>query len=247
MLFRSIEPEEFPEMERQVAPKIERLLTIPDLARSLPIQSVSHPLAVTQWGLGYKPGEERFSDLQPAVWTGGDADSASRAPGYLVGEMVHRALAHWQCLAYADHELTRYLERLAHRQGIDSQALEHAVRTSYHMLGRLKRHKLYATIQKAVQQYREIPFTLETRQGTLRGVIDLLYQDAYGNWRLLDWKTEWTPEEKLAEHAQEHRLQMAVYAKAVEMQLGVLPQVELCFLSPKVRNTRLGYDVIADL
>lgn len=52
---------------------------------------------------------------------------------------------------------------------------------------------------------------------------------------MLDWKTEWTPEEKVAERTQEHWIQMAVYAKAVERLLEVMPGVELCFLSPMVR------------
>ena len=111
----------------------------------------------------------------------------------------------------------------------------HAVRTSLSMLGNLKQHPLYKTIQAAPQAYREVPFSLKTQGRTLHGVIDLLYQDAQDSWHVLDWKTEWTPEEKVAERAQEHRVQMAVYALAVERQLGVIPGVELCFLSPRVR------------
>ncbi len=246
-IWRPSAPEEISPVEKQAAPKVQRMESIPALARPLPTQPVSQPLSVSRLGNLHRFNKELYSELQPAVWSGSGLGSTTRAPGYLVGEMVHRALAHWHCLAYADRELTQYLERLANRSGIDSQALEHAVRTSYQMLGRLKRHKLYATIQKAVQQYREIPFTLETPQGALRGVIDLLYQDAQGSWHVLDWKTEWTPEEKLAEHAQEHKVQVAVYALAVEKQLGVSPQVSLCFLSPRVQAYKVDLDMIREV
>ena len=131
--------------------------------------------------------------MQPAILTGKDAKAGHRAPGYLIGEIVHRALAHWNCLSYPDQELLAFLEKVARRSGVQPQTLMHAVRTSFSMLGNLKRHPLYQTIQTAPQAYREVPFSLKTQERTLHGVIDLLYQDAQGSWHVLDWKTEWTP------------------------------------------------------
>mgnify|MGYP001080714678 CR=1 FL=1 len=44
----------------------------------------------------------------------------------------------------------------------------------------------------------------------------------------------------------EHSLQMAVYAKAVENQLGVMPGVSLCFLSPRVQECNVDHDMIRE-
>lgn len=234
-IFRPGEPEELQPVESRATQKVQGMRAIPPLARPLPLQPLYPPVAVTRLGSLGRHAEQDIRKLQPAILTGKDAKVSHRAPGYLIGEIVHRALAQWNCLSYPDPGLFQYLEMAARRLGVLPEAVEHAVRTSYRMLGNLQRHPLYQAIQAAPQAYREVPFSLKTQERTLHGVIDLLYQDMQGGWRVLDWKTEWTPEEKVAESAHEHWMQMAVYAKAVERLLGVMPGVELCFLAPKVR------------
>ena len=65
-------------------------------------------------------------------------------------------------------------------------------------------------------------------------MIDLLFRDNTGEWRLVDWKTEPVGRgQTLAEAAQPYLLQMAVYALAAERILGVQPRVEICFLSSR--------------
>jgi ATP-dependent helicase/nuclease subunit A len=234
-VFRPNAPEDSPSLDKPALQNAQGVKVVPPLARPLPAQPLHQPLAASRLGRLRRFDQDDRIDLRPAILPDKGSDAGHRAPGYLIGEMVHRALAHWQCLSYPQHALIQYLENLARRSGVDPQALEHAVRTSYTILGRLKRHHVFADVRAAVDTYREIPFTLKTQQGTIQGVIDLLYQDAQGGWHVLDWKTEWTPEEEIEERAQEHRLQMAVYARAVQRQLGVEPRIELCFLSPRVR------------
>ena len=229
-ILRPDEPEELRPAESGAIQKVQGIRTIPPLTRSLPLQPLYPTISVTRLGSLGRHGEQDVIDLQPAILTGKDTKAGHRAPGYLIGEIVHRALAHWNCLSYPDEELLEFLDKVARRSGVLPQTLTHALRTSFSMLGNLKRHPLYQTIQTAQHVYREVPFSLKTLERTLHGVIDLLYQDAQGSWHVLDWKTEWTPGEKVAERAQEHRVQMAVYAKAVERQLGVIPGVKLCFL-----------------
>lgn len=67
----------------------------------------------------------------------------------------------------------------------------------------------------------------------LHGVIDLLYQDPQGEWYILDWKTEWAPQELIEENSQQHLMQMAAYAQATNNRLDGMPDVALCFLSPR--------------
>ena len=73
---------------------------------------------------------------------------------------------------------------------------------------------------------------LETEQALLHGVIDLLYLDETGVWRLIDWKTEWSPAERIMERAEEHRVQVAAYTRAAERLLGVQVEASVCFLDP---------------
>ena len=57
----------------------------------------------------------------------------------------------------------------------------------------------------------------------IRGFIDCLYQDAAGNWRIVDFKTNEVSKSD-AEHldrlADRYRMQLYVYALAVEQALG---------------------------
>ena len=57
----------------------------------------------------------------------------------------------------------------------------------------------------------------------LHGVLDLLYRDRAGQWRLLDWKTERVrPGQSLEDAAAGETVrQLAVYRQAVEQILGM--------------------------
>jgi len=172
--------------------------------------------------------------FRPAIWRHERTKTKKRAPGYLIGNIVHKALAHWNCLEYSDSELLKLLDNYARREGVFSDALVDAVQRSHQMLMNLKNHSIYHNIRQAQQRYHEVPFTQTTSAGTLHGVIDLLYQDQNGTWHLLDWKTEWSPKAKIEENAQEHLMQMAAYANAVHQSIGVQPDVALCFMVPNI-------------
>jgi len=92
----------------------------------------------------------------------------------------------------------------------------------------------------AQQMYRELEFILAWPPGTdtpdapyLRGYIDCLYQDANGNWRLVDYKTGHASEETLTQAAAAYEMQMLAYGLAAEEILGQPPDaLVLCFLRP---------------
>jgi len=88
--------------------------------------------------------------------------------------------------------------------------------------------------------------TLSSGVGTLHGIIDLLYQDQKKAWHLLDWKTEWTPQDEVEENAQQHIMQMAAYAQAVHNNLGMIPSVYLCFLFPRANVYQFSTGIITD-
>jgi len=213
---------------------LEPLTFIPPLAQPLPVVRQKLPLAVTQLKKLTGREDSAVPEFRPAIWRHERTKTKKRAPGYLIGNIVHTALAHWNCLVYSDSELLQLLENYALREGVFSDALVDAVQRSHQMLMNLKNHSIYQNIQQAQQRYHEVPFTQTTSVGTLHGVIDLLYQDQNGAWHLLDWKTEWSPKAKIEENAQEHLMQMAAYSQAVQSELGFAPEVSLCYLYPKI-------------
>src|SRR5690606_17425597 len=67
-----------------------------------------------------------------------------------------------------------------------------------------------------------VPLDAETASEPVlvQGVIDCLFEDANG-WVIVDYKTDAVRgEEGLAALTERYRLQLSVYAKAVEMSLG---------------------------
>jgi ATP-dependent helicase/nuclease subunit A len=72
----------------------------------------------------------------------------------------------------------------------------------------------------------------------IQGVIDCLYQDAAGDWHILDFKTNDVSATSIAEEAERYQLQLQVYAIAVERTLGTAPtELVLHFLRPHLEYT----------
>ena len=208
---------------------------LPPLTRPLPPARTRRQLAVTR--LDELLAQEEVSPHRwtPALWQEERrATPRRRAPGYKLGNLVHRALAQWQSLLEPPQAQQTFLRSLARREGIFPAAEAHAVELAARMLAQVRASPLFAVLQRAPQRHHETPFTLQTPVGTVHGVLDLLYQTQAGGWHLVDWKTEWAPQETLAESAAAHHLQMAVYAQAVQDILGVQPSVSLCFLHPSL-------------
>lgn len=209
------------------------LVEIPPLARPVPPDRRPPALAVTDLVRRLETQEEEsLPALRPIAGSKPGEPSAHRPSAAALGRMVHRTLANWACLSQADDQLGCQLEIYAHQEGIlHPDAVRYAVLRTQRMLSGLRRSPLFAAIQAASQRHFELPFTLESSLGTLQGVIDLLFQDSHGEWRLIEWKTEWVQAGQIEHHAQEHLLQMAAYAQAARHILGIEPRVSVCFLA----------------
>jgi ATP-dependent exoDNAse (exonuclease V) beta subunit len=69
----------------------------------------------------------------------------------------------------------------------------------------------------------------------LHGFMDCLYQDAQGDWHLLDYKSNQVTAEGVPAVAQSYEMQMFVYSLACERALGKWPiESTLCFVRPNV-------------
>jgi ATP-dependent exoDNAse (exonuclease V) beta subunit len=150
-----------------------------------------------------------------------------------VGEIVHRAIR-WE-LPEQDADLRELLRRYAWEEGIvEGQQNQDAVEGAYDLLQRVRGSDIFRWVQASRAVYREVPFTYHTEHRTIRGVIDLLMQDADGSWRLVDYKTgwlgEWATDDSLALNARRYHFQMAVYAAAVQELVGTPPLVYIHYI-----------------
>ncbi len=241
------EPQLDPAIKTQTNLNNSGLEDIPLLALPIANTSLHAPISVSQLEQSQIDARNIFPVIRLAIWNIEQPSTNRRAPGYLVGELVHKALAHWDCLEYTYIQCTHYLETHAQRITLPPLVIADAVNRAYKMLKLLKRDDFYRQIQNARQRYHEMPFNISTDNGLLHGMIDLLYQDQNEVWHLIDWKTEWTPSEEIEKYAQQYFTQMAAYTLAVHRSLGHRPEISLCFLNPQISIYTIPYDKIDEV
>jgi ATP-dependent exoDNAse (exonuclease V) beta subunit len=93
---------------------------------------------------------------------------------------------------------------------------------------------------------KEVPFEVEDESepetGFIRGTIDMLIQDAGGNWSLIDFKTAVPEENTLAEFSknQGYVNQLRLYQKAFEQVTSVrIPDERVFILYTGFQNGKL--------
>ncbi|MBN1556287.1 MAG: UvrD-helicase domain-containing protein [Phycisphaerae bacterium] len=115
------------------------------------------------------------------------------------------------------------------------------------MLTTFRDQSLAGELAAATEMHRELDFLLRVGRMTLRGQIDLLYRDAAGMWRIVDYKSDraGTPEDM--DHKLEHyELQLLTYALAVSRFAGSSPtDASLYFLrTGQVRSISLTDEIL---
>jgi len=245
-VFRPAEAPEIEEYSYEHESESQGLEQVPILAQPIRKQVQPQPIAVTRLEQLLSRQDGEVVEFRPAMWRSERPKRGRRAPGYLVGNIVHMALAHWECLEFSESERLRLLENYARREGVFPGALVDAVQRSNKALMDLKKHPFYEQICLAQERRHEVPFSLNTPVGILHGIIDLLYQDQNGRWYLVDWKTEWAPQANIEEIVQEHLLQMAVYTKAIQQALALQAEAALCFMVPNIKIYPLSVEKLED-
>ncbi len=122
----------------------------------------------------------------------------------------------------------------------------HRVEQAREMSQKFIQSKTFREIQNARQVYRELPFILNERHGKIQGVIDLLFQNAKGDWIILDYKTGEGSAEKVKREG--YDLQIQIYALAVSVILNALPGsgVLYFFKNQLMHEVPLGAKVVND-
>jgi len=176
---------------------------------------------------------EQERDPGQRVWRVVPAAARPRAPAWVVGKLVHAALAAWR-FPDGDSAFERWAEGQARSYGLtDADQLADAVCASRKLLLRFKEHPLHAEMAGAGRRVHEVPYSLATSEGRIEnGIIDALYlRDSV--WTIVEFKTDHVRDaaalDRLLMEA-DYLAQAERYAAAVERLLGSRPAVSLCLL-----------------
>ncbi len=178
---------------------------------------------------------EAAVDPPRRVWRVVPRQRHARAPAWVVGQLVHGALALWYFPDDArGRDLHSWADAQAHGYGITAETeRDDAVRRAARLLRRFQDTPLYAEMAAARRRYHEVPYSLTTTQGMESSVIDALYETAKG-WVVVDFKTDDIRDEEalIGMLTQEGYVnQVRRYQSAAERLLGVRPRAGLCLLN----------------
>jgi ATP-dependent exoDNAse (exonuclease V) beta subunit len=154
-----------------------------------------------------------------------------RAPAWVIGQLVHEALAVWR---FPGPDFESWLESRAREYGLtDRRQLKDACKKSTLLLERFKQHRLFREVDGAERRLHEVPYDTENSDGhTEHGFIDLLYL-RQGLWTVVDFKTDQVRDgthfnRLMADKKYENQLRR--YTVAVEKLSGQRPKAILCML-----------------
>jgi ATP-dependent exoDNAse (exonuclease V) beta subunit len=176
-------------------------------------------------------------DREPAErsWRVIGGEEYPRAPGLVVGTLVHEALAAWR---FPGDGFQDWIEALARSSGLMGEAqIEDALARVRELLTRFQAHELFSVMNSAERRMTEVPYDYINHAGYAEhGIIDVLYQKE-GRWTVVDYKTdEIEPGVDLltyvAENNYGHQLNRYVdaVAKLRSSKPGQRPRAFLCFL-----------------
>lgn len=172
------------------------------------------------------PLAEEDSSIRPReIAEAGDAEPLT------LGLLVHAALAEFP---WNGEPLRERLGRLA-GDGDSPRTLQQAAQ----LLEAFASTTLADEIRQAKRRYAELEFLLRLPPSVaaedavdVHGFIDCLFQDASGQWRLVDFKTNRTTAEGVSAAAEPYWLQMYLYGEAARQAIGATPMLNLHFLRP---------------
>ncbi|MFO7696030.1 MAG: UvrD-helicase domain-containing protein [Anaerolineae bacterium] len=134
----------------------------------------------------------RRVDLDPPqrVWRVVPRTERAHAPAWVVGQLVHRALARWS-FPDSDQDFSTWSDAEARDCGLtDERERRDALLRAGRMLRRFQGTPLYLEMGSAEQRLGEIPYSLAGDGGVVEsGIIDSLFRSALG-WTLVEFKTD---------------------------------------------------------
>jgi len=178
-----------------------------------------------------QPTSRRERAPQQRVWRVVPRALRPRAPAWVVGSLVHQALAAWR---FPSPAYAAWAQALARSLGLtDARQLADAAAQSARLLTRFRRHPLFEEMDTAERRLAELPYSYLVDGQLDSGIMDSLYYRD-GQWTLVEFKTdEVRTEDALQEllAQQDYVAQAARYAAACRDLLGEQPRVLLCLLN----------------
>ena len=174
----------------------------------------------------------REQDREPArrVWRVVPTTKRPRAEAWVVGKIVHEALAAWR---FPDDTFERWATARARSYGItDARRLQKAAQRSTTLLSRFQSHALFSEMSAAERRLHEVPYHLERAGEPETGIIDALYMRD-GTWTVVEFKTDEVRDDVKFDaliKREGYWKQATRYSAAVERFLGQHPRVILCML-----------------
>jgi ATP-dependent helicase/nuclease subunit A len=165
------------------------------------------------------------------VWRVAPAVRRPRAPAWVVGSIVHEALAAWR---FPGDGFDRWAAARARTCGVaDPQVLANAIDQSRRLLVRFQAHPLFEEMDQADRRLHEVPYSLAETGSVESGVIDALYL-RNGLWTIVEFKTDEVKDERRFRELLEEEdyvEQVQQYIEAVKYLLGEDPRPILCMLN----------------
>ena len=203
--------------------------------------------------------EDAERDPPRRVWRVVPRTDRARAPAWVVGQIVHMALAAWMFPDGDGGDLASgpQLDRDAVRRRFNDVAeaeafscgltnddeVRDAVRRAARMLVHFQDSSLYEEMAAAPRRLHEVPYSILDDAGKIdSGVIDALYRTDDG-WVLVEFKTDTIKDRAALEtvmQSTDYGEQVARYRAAAERLLGTLVRGALCFLNYRGRSRIVG-------
>ena len=165
------------------------------------------------------------------VWRVVSAVPRPRAPAWVVGSLVHEALAAWR---FPPNGFEPWVQARARQHGLaDPRLLEDAARHTRQLLVRFQAHALFQEMEGAERRLHEVPYSRVVDGRVENGIIDALYLRD-GSWTIVEFKTDEVGDQANLDRllAEEKYLDQAQrYATAVEELLTQRPRSVLCLLN----------------
>jgi len=153
------------------------------------------------------------------------------APAWVVGSLVHEALAAWR---FPDDGFDTWAYARARTYGLtDPRQLSNAVSRARRLLNRFRAHPLFEEMDQADRRLHEVPYSRVVDGRVESGVIDALYLRG-GVWTLVEFKTDEVRDEASLEKlltTEDYVPQVRRYIVAVEQLLGQSVRAVLCLLN----------------
>ena len=212
----------------------------PALAKEKPMVQLP-PALLEPVALEVELVDQKVSDQErpppQRVWRVVPAVRRPRAPAWVVGSLVHEALAAWRFPTEQSTQrggFERWARARARGYGLtDPRQLADAVRQSEALLTRFHVHPLCFEMVAADRRLHEVPYSLQMEGRLENGIIDALYQ-RQGVWTIVEFKTDAVRDPAdlsrlLAD--QDYVAQSQRYVAAAERLLDQRVQAVLCLLN----------------